>query len=893
MLTTHWPWALTVVVGWCFISLGCGGSSAVNDTGVGSAPIVQDSTPSPPPKSVSHSLRPSDPDAIPVPAGNALQIVTFLNEMAARAPTGSTPEEQNESLARLMDARIRAAEKLLADKDVDESYQVVASEAKLESLRILNLIAHEGAPEALDDYLGILAKSQNNKIAQIGCIGRVMAQLDKVRDNPESNSEPVVEGIKRLFDAGKPSIRLYYAANEIIRALEDIGQKQQAISVLAKAVENSQGSEESQITDLSSQMAEKLRRLQMEVRLADVLAKDGDVNSEEVVAATKQLLESAPVNEELLATLLPVARRLELSHRDTAREIYRQIQAAFAAGDEEFKARASHEVSSAEKRLGLIGTKLELTGKDRAGNEFDPSIVRGKVVLVVFWATTSTDSISEISAIKRVYDAHKEGGLEVVGVNMDTDAKLLKESRAIESLPWINLVDTESNPNPNAELCGVRQLPAIVLANRRGEVVAMHSELGPLTSQVEQLLAANVASKPAVGSPSPEADKQGPPGDEPANAGQTITRDADATEEVPETTEQPDAKVEGEVEGAVEGKIEGLSQINPYAPPTGLSPRELAEFVLEMRDKPRSIQFRDGFREGVVQAADEVLAAQSKDKYRAIAALAKLDYLHRDACLGDAEADKLLLACVESLAAENHKAIAKSVAFFQMERRALEDDLSLDKVPQRVAELTKYLEASKAELTARHLRMASATVELVNRLEDGDDREKHFVEIGDILAASNDKQVARYGRRLGRKNAAAESKLVGTELALTGTTVAGADFKITDMRGSVVLVDFWATWCPPCRALIPKLQELYDEHNEDGLEIVGVSIDQDIDALESFLDDHNLPWMQLSGDANSESADRLGIRGVPTLILVDRQGKVVASGHQLGDVEKQLQDLLK
>ena len=103
-------------------------------------------------------------------------------------------------------------------------------------------------------------------------------------------------------------------------------------------------------------------------------------------------------------------------------------------------------------------------------------------------------------------------------------------------------------------------------------------------------------------------------------------------------------------------------------------------------------------------------------------------------------------------------------------------DGPMEQVPDVLKELQDYF--AKEKLAAKHLRMASSTVALINRLTDGDAREKHFAEFGKTFATSSDKELARYGKKLAKKPAATESDLVGKPLELAGTTAKGADFAL-------------------------------------------------------------------------------------------------------------------
>lgn len=94
-------------------------------------------------------------------------------------------------------------------------------------------------------------------------------------------------------------------------------------------------------------------------------------------------------------------------------------------------------------------------------------------------------------------------------------------------------------------------------------------------------------------------------------------------------------------------------------------------------------------------------------------------------------------------------------------------------------------------------------------------------------------------------------------------------------KGKYVLIDFWASWCGPCRQAIPKVKELYAQYRDKGLEVVSISIDTDKNAWRKAMADEKMPWEQLLSDNKDKTMADFQFAGIPTLYLLDREGKIV------------------
>ncbi|MEI7864977.1 MAG: TlpA disulfide reductase family protein [Chthoniobacterales bacterium] len=126
------------------------------------------------------------------------------------------------------------------------------------------------------------------------------------------------------------------------------------------------------------------------------------------------------------------------------------------------------------------------------------------------------------------------------------------------------------------------------------------------------------------------------------------------------------------------------------------------------------------------------------------------------------------------------------------------------------------------------------------------------------------------------KNGLALMEMRAKPFELSFTAVDGRKVDLADLRGKVVLVDFWATWCPPCMEEAPSLVETYEKFKDRGLEIVGISLDSDKDALKKFAAENKMTWPQFFDGKgwDNEIAKRFNIKSVPTVWLLDRDGKL-------------------
>ncbi len=143
------------------------------------------------------------------------------------------------------------------------------------------------------------------------------------------------------------------------------------------------------------------------------------------------------------------------------------------------------------------------------------------------------------------------------------------------------------------------------------------------------------------------------------------------------------------------------------------------------------------------------------------------------------------------------------------------------------------------------------------------------------------------------KGALKKMESVGKPLQLQFTALDGRKVDVEKMKGKVVLIDFWATWCGPCIGALPELKETYTKLHPKGFEVIGISLDGDKEALESFIAEEKMEWPQHYDGLKWENkfAKEFGITGIPAVWLVDKKG-ILRDQNARGNLEEKVAKLL-
>ncbi len=256
----------------------------------------------------------------------------------------------------------------------------------------------------------------------------------------------------------------------------------------------------------------------------------------------------------------------------------------------------------------------------------------------------------------------------------------------------------------------------------------------------------------------------------------------------------------------------------------------------------------------------------------------------------------------------------KDAMAYDKERQALIDHLTANRgdsaAMQRFTELNTAFTAHAKDFVEAHP-SSPAVLAAMSRLDPRTDLPL-FEEVRDSLAktiphsdyfAGYRDQVDRMVQQAqaGQEQAEEQAKLdklipIGSMAPdFTQTTPEGTKLSLHDLRGQVVLIDFWASWCRPCRMEMPNVKKAYAIYHPKGLEILGVSLDKTKEAWTGAIKQDDLPWKHVSDLAfwNNAAAQLYGVSSIPYSVLVDRDGKVIAKNLRGPELEAKLAEVFK
>jgi thiol-disulfide isomerase/thioredoxin len=342
-----------------------------------------------------------------------------------------------------------------------------------------------------------------------------------------------------------------------------------------------------------------------------------------------------------------------------------------------------------------------------------------------------------------------------------------------------------------------------------------------------------------------------------------------------------------------DSNVSDEAKADPFEVPDGTA-RELFLFINSIKRMKPEARTREAMVAhlrkqiaAVTVAADKVLAQKISDGEAARAVeeqFVGLSVLSRV----DPKAQEQLQALAETFSDDPRPAVAHA-ADFQLLQQAIEKTLKGNGKPTAIiGQIFGFTD--KHGLDDQTVVLAAQIGTMLSRSADNDSTEvaaQLLTQLVALMKKSDDPQILASVPEIA--GTARRLTLPGNFMKLTGVTDDGSAFDWKSYRGKYVLVDFWATWCGPCRAEIPNVKENLEKYGSKGFTVVGINLDEDRSQYDTYMDKAMLSWQNIMPDeeGNNEMATYYGISGIPTVILVDREGKVVsvnARGPELGQL---------
>jgi thiol-disulfide isomerase/thioredoxin len=352
---------------------------------------------------------------------------------------------------------------------------------------------------------------------------------------------------------------------------------------------------------------------------------------------------------------------------------------------------------------------------------------------------------------------------------------------------------------------------------------------------------------------------------------------------------------------------------DPFAVPNG-SPEEILYFIEKVSHPQKQFASQDEMRNyfskasnSIGAAADRVLAAPGVTDQQLTDAIEwKVESMRIKGELGDETASKQTADFLAGLKYDDRPKVAENLV-------KIRQNFDLMQFQQKLAGKLRawptLTAADRNEIVTQMVALIKSggpSPEKIDLLmgfaeaigDHGDDApvNRLFKEVLPEFRSSKDPVVIEMLPIL--EGIARRLDLPGHKLELTGTYLDGKPLNWDSYRGKVVLIDFWATWCGPCRAEVPNVLENYRKYHEKGFDVLGISLDEERGAVEQYMKESGVPWRTTFYTAPDPQhkqppmAIKYGVTGIPRCILVDQQGNVVNTNARGKVLAMELQKLL-
>ncbi len=335
------------------------------------------------------------------------------------------------------------------------------------------------------------------------------------------------------------------------------------------------------------------------------------------------------------------------------------------------------------------------------------------------------------------------------------------------------------------------------------------------------------------------------------------------------------------------------TKTDPFQVPEG-TPERLIDYIRGLPEAAGEDRHTPKYYRALAEASRRILAGKPEPSQAQIGAQVRVQSLAALEAANDPKAAEELAALPGDLEKQGQAALAHEITRIlwqiRMNRamRASPDDL--EKV------ITEFRQWVGIKPEASDLQLAMETAHLLEAMGKREAAALAYQEYAKLFATLEQPELASMlklmegaGRRLGS---------IGKKMEVEGKTLDGQVLDWSKYQDKVVLVVFWATWCGPCRAETPHIKKLYEGYHDRGLEVIGISLDQQVEEVQQYVREVAIPWTilfsgQVGGaDGGDPMAIKYGIIGIPAMMLVGKDGNVAALDLRGPKLDEELARLL-
>jgi thiol-disulfide isomerase/thioredoxin len=420
-----------------------------------------------------------------------------IRDLAVYGSQGMIPESEfRQQGAKVMEMKLTAATKLLGKNNLNEEDMRLARKAKLQALSQLSGLGDVKANDQLKAYVDELITTGDPELVHNGRLMQLGYAAEALMAGKSTDPSELLSRIDEVLQdekyRGAPELMQVRAAMGL---LEQMGFKEQSAAVRNKVGKMFENSSDPNLANAAWQLLADQHPSTNAMRAAIDSALKGEPDATEAIKkACSDMIESLPP-ERTVAFLVGQSVNIEYSGQPQIAQAMLDVVSGHLDKVKEEKVRQQLQktLDNFKLRQAIVGKELPLSGLVGAdGKPIDMTAYAGKVVLVDFWATWCQPCLQELPNVQKTYEALKDKGFEVIGVNMDENAADLEKFLQQQKLPWATVRSGDATKvgfnTPIAQEIGVEAIPFVILIGKDGKVAKLHTRGELLQPAVEELL---------------------------------------------------------------------------------------------------------------------------------------------------------------------------------------------------------------------------------------------------------------------------------------------------------------------------------------------------------------------------------------------------------------------